>query len=77
MQAQGAIEKVKGWPRAISDYYNELKLEMKRVTWPSRKQVQATTGVVIATVFVFAAYFAIVDAILNQSVTKIYHALTR
>jgi preprotein translocase subunit SecE len=75
--AQGAIEKVKGWPRAIADYYNELKLEMKRVTWPSRKQVQATTGVVIATVFVFAAYFAIVDAILNQSVTKIYHALTR
>jgi preprotein translocase subunit SecE len=77
MEAQGAIEKVKGWPQAIGNYYNELKLEMKRVTWPNRKQVQSTTVVVLLTVFAFAAYFAVVDGILNQSVVRLHHALTR
>jgi preprotein translocase subunit SecE len=47
------------------------------VTWPNRKQVQSTTVVVILTVFAFAAYFAVVDGILNQSVVRLHHALTR
>jgi preprotein translocase subunit SecE len=50
---------------------------MKRVTWPSRKQVQATTGVVILTVFAFAAYFAVVDAVLTRTITRVYQAFTR
>jgi preprotein translocase subunit SecE len=77
MEAQGALEKVKGWPQTVKEYFNELKLEMRRVTWPNRKQVQSTTAVVILTVFAFAAFFAVVDGILNQSVTRVYHALTR
>jgi preprotein translocase subunit SecE len=77
MEAQGAIEKVKSWPQATKNYYNELKAEMKRVTWPNRKQVRGTTAVVILTVFAFAAYFGVVDALLNQSVTRLYQALTR
>ena len=77
MEAQGAIERVKSWPRATRDYYNELKLEMKKVTWPSRKQVESTTLVVILTVFAFALYFFVVDSVLNQSVVRIHHALTR
>jgi preprotein translocase subunit SecE len=77
MEAQGAIERVKSWPQAIKDYYSELKLEMKKVTWPSRKQVEGTTLVVILTVFAFALYFFVVDSVLNQSVVRIHHALTR
>jgi preprotein translocase subunit SecE len=77
MEAQGALERVKSWPQAIKDYVNDLKLEMRRVTWPNRKQVQSTTAVVILTVFAFAAFFAVVDGILNQSVTRVYHTLTR
>src|SRR5438105_12183321 len=38
---------VKVWAQGTKDYINELKLEMRRVTWPSRKQVESTTGVVI------------------------------
>ena len=50
------------------DYINELKLEMRRVTWPNRKQVQGTTLVVIFSVFLFAGYFEIVDSILSRGV---------
>lgn len=77
MEAQGALEKAKGWPQAIKNYYSELKLEMKKVTWPSRKQVESTTLVVILTVFAFALYFFVVDSVLNQSVVRIHQALTR
>jgi len=72
-----SLEKIKTWPKATKDYYTELKLEMRRVTWPSRKQVESTTVVVIITVFAFAAYFQVVDQILASSITKITHAFAR
>ena len=46
---------VKQWVQNTKDYINDLKLEMKRVTWPNRKQVEGTTAVVIFSVFAFAA----------------------
>ena len=59
------------------DYINELKLEMRRVTWPNRKQVQGTTAVVIFSVFLFAGYFEIVDSILSRGVTAIFRVFTK
>ena len=49
------------WPLATKSYVEELQAEMRRVTWPSWPQVRATTAVVIAAVFLFAAYFAVVN----------------
>ena len=34
------------WPAETKNYFEELHLEMKRVTWPPWKQVRATTAVV-------------------------------
>ena len=48
---------------------------MRRVTWPSRAQVQATTAVVVISVFLFAAYFALVDAVLGNSINIVFHKL--
>jgi preprotein translocase subunit SecE len=70
-------DSVKAWPEKSKNYYNELKLEMKRVSWPSRKQVQSTTAVVIVTVFAFAAYFKVVDIIINNTVTRLYTTLSK
>ena len=50
---------------------------MRRVTWPSWKQVRATTGVVIAAIFAFAAYFAVVDKLVGDGVTKLFSVLTK
>ena len=68
---------VKTWPDTTKNYINELKIEMKRVTWPSRKQVQSTTAVVSVTVFAFAAYFKVVDIIINNTVTRLYTTLSK
>ena len=64
---------VKAWVNGTKDYVNELKLEMRRVTWPNRKQVEGTTAVVIVSVFIFAAYFAVVDSILTRSLNAVLH----
>jgi len=60
------------WIQRTKDYINELKLEMRRVTWPNRKQVEGTTTVVIISVFAFAAYFAVVDAILKAGTDRLF-----
>jgi preprotein translocase subunit SecE len=49
---------------------------MRRVSWPNWKQVRATTGVVIASVFLFAIYFAIVDNIVSVVINKIIHSFS-
>jgi preprotein translocase subunit SecE len=58
-------------PVATKTYVEELHAEMKRVTWPSWTQVRATTGVVIAAVFLFAAYFFVVNYGVNMAITKL------
>jgi preprotein translocase subunit SecE len=49
---------------------------MRKVVTPTRTEVQSTTTVVIVTVFIFAAYFEVVDSILGQAVTRLIHYLT-
>jgi preprotein translocase subunit SecE len=65
-------QKAAGWPARVKEYVEELRLEMRRVTWPAWKQVRATTGVVIAAVFAFAAYFFVVDGIVGNMVDRLF-----
>ena len=65
-----------GWPQRTRSYIEDLRTEMKRVTWPSWPSVRATTGVVIAAVFLFAAYFFVVDAFVNSVVNRIIQYFT-
>ena len=64
-------------PEETKNYIEEVKAEMKRVTWPTWKQVQATTGVVIAAVFLFAAYFFVVDTVCGRAINFVIHKFSR
>jgi preprotein translocase subunit SecE len=66
-----------GWPQQAKSYLEEVQSEMQRVTWPNWKQVRATTGVVIAAVFLFAAYFWVVDVVVNTAVTRLINYFTK
>ena len=70
------LSKATEWPQQTKSYIDDVKAEMKRVSWPSWPQVRATTGVVIAAVFLFAAYFAVVDAAVNAAVTRVINFFT-
>jgi preprotein translocase subunit SecE len=70
-------QKAAAWPMQIKEYFDELHLEMKRVTWPPWKQVRATTVVVIVAVFAFAGYFLVVDSIVGAGVDKIFKTFAK
>jgi len=65
------------WIESTREYLSDIRSEMRRVTWPNRKQVESTTLVVILSVFVFAAYFKIVDKVIENTVTRGYTALVK
>lgn len=65
------------WPVAVKDYVGDLQMEMRRVSWPTWKQVRATTGVVIAAVFAFAVYFYVVDFVFGRMISKILAVLSK
>ena len=77
MSEESLAKKVGGWPARLKTYVGELKTEMRRVTWPSRKQVRSTTLVVIVTVFAFAGYFAVVDLLLGRAIGKVFDTFAR
>jgi preprotein translocase subunit SecE len=77
MQSENLAKRVAAWPVRLKEYFEELRTEMRRVTWPSWKQVRATTLVVIVCVFAFAGYFFLVDQALSRSVGKVFSTFTQ
>jgi preprotein translocase subunit SecE len=51
----------------------EAVQELKKVTWPNRKETLGTTGVVLVLVFFIAAYLGLVDFILSHFVRYLVH----
>jgi preprotein translocase subunit SecE len=56
-------------------FLSEVRNELKRVTWPSQKEVYATTVVVILTSAFFGLYLFVLDFGLNNLVQWIYKRL--
>jgi len=67
------VTTVKAWPDRIKTFYNDVRTEMRKVTAPSFKEVQATTTVVVITVFLFAVYFAVIDYFIQHGVTYMFN----
>ena len=61
-----------GWWGRAKDFISEVRNEMKRVTWPSRREVYATTVVVLITSAFFGIYLFGVDIVLNRLVREIF-----
>jgi preprotein translocase subunit SecE len=74
---ESGLSGVKAWPERIKGFYNDVRTEMRKVTTPSRKEVQATTTVVIIAVFIFAFYFWAVDNTLGRGVTDLIQYLSK
>ena len=66
---------MKGLPTRTRSFLGDVRNEMRKVTVPSRKEVQATTAVVIITVFIFAGYFWVVDGIIGRSLDWAFRTL--
>ena len=70
-------EEKQNWIQSTKDYVESLKAEMRKVSWPNRKQVESTTAVVIVSVFAFAGYFEVVDTVLSAGIKSILNYFSR
>jgi preprotein translocase subunit SecE len=61
-----------GWWGNLKTFLIEVRNELKRVTWPSRKEVYATTVVVILTSIFFGLYLFALDGVLNTGIQWIF-----
>jgi preprotein translocase subunit SecE len=67
-----ARESVTGWWGRSRRFLSEVRNEMGRVTWPSQKEVYATTLVVILFSVAMGLYLWIIDLILTQGLGWVY-----
>ena len=72
---QQGISKVTGFFERTRDFLKDVRGEMRKVVTPTRAEVRSTTAVVIVTVFAFAAFFYVVDSVLDQVLRALLHAL--
>lgn len=70
-----AVERVKGFYENSRSFLGDVRAEMRKVVSPSRKEVQATTTVVLVTVLVFAVYFWAVDGVFTLALGKLMQKL--
>ena len=70
-EQSSGMERLKAQPGRLKEFLGDVRSEMRKVVAPSREEVRTTTIVVIATVFIFAAYFEIVDFFVGQGVTRL------
>jgi preprotein translocase subunit SecE len=64
------------WSSTIG-FFRDVRTEMRKVTTPSLKEVQATTAVVIITVAIFGVFFFLIDNGLNAVITKMLNYFTK
>lgn len=60
------MEKITEFWQRTQQFFREVRIELKKVTWPSRKETVASTSVVLITVILIGFYLGIVDLGLSR-----------
>jgi preprotein translocase subunit SecE len=63
------------WWIKAKEFLSEVRSEMRKVTFPTRDEVVATTIVVLITSFVFAVFLFVADRVIiwgYQSIVKVF-----
>lgn len=54
----------------IRNFFQEVKIEAKKVNYPKKDEVIASTWVVIVTVFIISFFLGLVDFILSRIISS-------
>ncbi len=65
-------EHVSGWFGRARRFLTEVRAELSRVTWPTRREVWATTIVVIVISVIIGVYLYLVDLSLSALVAWVF-----
>jgi preprotein translocase subunit SecE len=69
--SKSAAPKEKGVIDKSIQFLREVKVELKKVTWPSRKQTLGSTAVVLVVVAIISLFLGIVDAGLSGMIRAV------
>ena len=53
---------------SAAEFFQQVRQEISKVTWPSRKETTVTTGMVFLMVFFCSIFFLAVDFLLGKGV---------
>jgi preprotein translocase subunit SecE len=56
----------------IISFFKEVVREMKKVSWPNRKEMVNYTAIVLATVAFFTLFFAVVDLGISELIRFVF-----
>lgn len=65
------MEKVREYLEGVTRFLKEVRQEVKKVTWPQRKEVIGSTVVVIVAVFVVSFFLGLIDVTLQKLLSYI------
>ena len=71
-EPNATLQQVTSGPKRMVEFLKETRQEMHKVVTPSRVEVKNMTIIVLVTVFLFAAYFELVDIIFGNSIDKLF-----
>ena len=54
------------------EFFQQVRQEVSRVTWPTRKETMVTTAMVFVMVFIAAVFFFVVDQVFSAGVRLIF-----
>ena len=69
------MERAVGAWKEFTHFLGDVRGEMRKVVTPSRKEVEATTTVVIIAVFIFGLFFFVVDSIFDLGLHQLLSKL--
>jgi preprotein translocase subunit SecE len=57
---------------SVSQFLREVRLELRRVNWPSRREVASYSLVVLVAVSLITLYIAVIDQFFGQLVLEVF-----
>ena len=57
--------------KKVGNFLNEVKTEMKKVSWSTKKELIDSTRIVIVTVFLLAVFIGVIDFIISRAVNSV------
>lgn len=56
----------------ITRFFQEIRIEMSKVSWPTRKELKGTTVIVIVITIVLSVFIFLTDKVLEGLLNLIY-----
>jgi len=61
--------------KRIGNYLNEVKGELKKVTWPTKNDLYKTTIAVIVSSLIFGVYLFLVDVFFSRVINEVINLI--